>query len=331
LSRAAETETILLEARSLDRRLTYFELITACAFLYFAEQKIDVAVVEVGLGGALDATNVVVASVSVITGISYDHQELLGITLRAIAREKAGIIKEGTPVVSGCRQPEVRAVVRRAAGRASAPLYEVGRLYRIDRPGTAPRTCFSVATPSGWIEHLRPGLVGRHQARNAALATVAVTQLEQFPVTIAEIRRGLARTRWPGRLEEFRKPARTLVDGAHNQEGAATLRAYLLRHDIGAIHLVFGVLKDKDISGMIRCLFPVARRIYLVPLLNRRSADPFAVFALAPRFGRRISIYPDSRSALEAASRECGRDGTVVVAGSLYLVGEVLPLLRRLN
>lgn len=329
LSHVAETESILLQVGNLDRRLTYFELMTACAFLHFAEQTIDVAVVEVGLGGALDATNVVVPAVSVITGISYDHQELLGGTLREIAREKAGIIKEGTPVVSGCRQREVRDVIRRAARRTSAPLYEIGRRFRIERSGQALRARFSVKTPLGWIRRLLPGLAGRHQARNAALATVAVMQLDRFPVTAAEIRRGLAKTRWPGRLEEFRKPSRTIVDGAHNEEGAAALGAYLRQLNAGDIDLVFAVLKDKDISGMVNRLFPTARRIHLAPLSNKRSADPWMVFALATRFGRRIRIYPDSKAALEAAWRESGRSGTVVVAGSLYLVGEILPLLRR--
>jgi len=331
ISRVAEIEAVLLRDRTLERRLTYFELITACAFLHFAQRKIDIAVVEVGLGGALDATNVVTAAVAVITGISHDHQELLGRTLPQIAREKAGIVKAGVPVVSGCRQAGVRKVVHRAARQAGAPLHEIWRLLRLEGGGTKTRPSFSVKTPQGWITRLRAGLAGRHQAVNGALAVSAVTRLTGFPVTVTQVRRGLAGTRWTGRLDEFREPVRTLVDGAHNAEGADILAAHLRQLGVAGVDLVFGVLRDKDIAGMIRRLFPLAARIHLAPLANKRSADPFAVLALAPRFARRIRVYPHAQAALEGAWRECGRGGTVVVAGSLYLVGEVLPLLRRRN
>lgn len=330
IERAALTEAALLNAGSIDRRLTYFELITACAFLHFAQQRIEVAVVEVGLGGALDATNVVVPAACVITGVSMDHEAILGRTIARIAREKAGIVKPGAGVFSGCDVPEAQHVIRTVARRLGAPLAELGSQIRISEVSVSGgRFSMNLRTPRRTYSRLRPALSGRHQLRNAALAVAAVESLEGFPVKVAAVRRGLASARWPGRLELFRRPRRTLLDGAHNLEGANALAAHLPVLSAGPIHLVFGVLGDKDIRGIGRALFPLADRLYLARLTNGRSADPEAVLASVPAIRRRTATYGSACSALRAAWRDCPTEGLVVVAGSLYLLGEVLPMIRR--
>ena len=314
---------------ALDIRLTFFEFLTACAFLHFAEEKVKVAVIEVGLGGRLDATNVVHSQSCIITGISYDHQDLLGWTLEKIAREKSGIIKTRTPVISGCRAPEAQRVIRTRAWRLGAPLAEIDRDFFIQvTAGRGPFFTFDLQTPKRVIPRLTLSLAGSHQVRNAAMAVAGVESLEDFAVTDAQIRRGLARTRWPGRLDEYRAQRRTLLEGAHNPEGTQALRDYLLKYEKDEIHLVFGALQDKDIGEIGRLLFPLAQSIHLTPVANSRTADPVMIAARHPRFRRRMRLHPDAGTALRAAWKACPPRGLVVVTGSLYLVGELLPLVR---
>ncbi len=322
-------EEELFARRALDMRLTYFEFVTACAFLFFAKEKIDVAVVEVGLGGRLDATNIIRPRACVITGISFDHQDLLGSTLAEIAAEKAGIIKDGVPVISGCRPLEARRVIRARAREKRAALVEIDRQCRIhvtSERGAA--VTIDVNTPKQSYRRLSLALAGLHQARNAALAIAGVEAIESFPVLQADVRRGIATTVWPGRMDEYAYPRRTLFEGAHNEEGARALRNHLLRCEDCELHLVFGTLRDKDFNKMGTLLFPLARRIHLAPVANSRSANPADIAAAHPRLSSRIRIHGDARTALQAAWETCPRPGLVVVTGSLYLVGELLPLAR---
>ena len=329
-TRIRQCERSLLRNHALDRRLTYFEFVTACAFLHFAEQAIDVAVIEVGLGGRLDATNIVSSRVCVITGVSHDHQDFLGKTLAKIAAEKAGIIKPGVPVISGCQPQEARRVVRRTARSADAPLVEVDRDCRIritrERRG---RFTIDLKTPCRLYRGLHLSMAGEHQTRNAALAVAAVESLVDFPAQMADIRRGLAEVRWPGRLDEYRARRRTLLEGAHNPEGAGVLAAYLKMRREQEIHLVFGVLGDKDYIKMGRLLFPLVKNIHLAPVASLRTADPTSVAAAHPGYRSRIQIHRNSREALRKAWAECSPAGLVVVTGSLYLVAELLPLVRK--
>ena len=327
--RVLSKEEELVAQRQLDIRLTFFEFLTACAFLYFAEERVDVAVIEVGLGGRLDATNIVHPQACIITGISYDHQDLLGRTLEKIAREKAGIIKVRTPVISGCRTPEAQRVIRRRARRLGAPLTEIDRDFHVQV--TAERGSFftiDLQTPKRVVRRLTLPLAGLHQVCNAAMAVAGVEALGNLAVTGAHIRRGLARTRWRGRLDEYRATRRTLLDGAHNSEGAQALRDYLVRYEKGEIHLVLGALKDKDIGEIGRLLFPLAQSIHLAPVANSRTANPAMIAAKHPRFRRRMQLHPNAGTALRAAWKACPPRGLVVATGSLYLVGELLPLVR---
>jgi dihydrofolate synthase/folylpolyglutamate synthase len=329
VSRVGSTEEALLGEQRIDRRLTFFELVTACAFLHFSETGVQLAVTEVGLGGRLDATNIVSPRACVVTGISYDHQDLLGRTLREIAREKAGIVKPGVPVVTGSTQPDAIRVLREQADRLGAPLLEIDRQCAIRITGKRHgHYSMDLQTPRAAYRNLRLSLAGRFQVRNAALAVAAVEALADGPAGRHAVRRGLATTRWPGRLDEYQARRRTLLDGAHNPEAVRLLREHLEQENLDPVYLVFGAMSDKNLGQMGKLLFPIARSIHLARISNSRSAEPDAIAALHQRFRSRIHLHANSRSALEAAWKECPRDGTVVVTGSLYLLGEVLPVVE---
>ena len=328
--RVAAAEDGLLRSGQMDRPLTYFEFLTACAFDHFAASAVEIAVVEVGLGGRLDATNVVRPLVSVITGVSHDHTQILGNTIPQIAFEKAGIIKPGVPVISGCRHGAARSTIARVAQERGAPLLEVSRDFDIEilrRPRG--RCVINLATPSHSYRQLRLGLAGSHQAWNAAIAVGAVEALQGIPITRSDVRRGLTASAWPGRMDSYRALRRTLLDGAHNPEGAEILRKYLLDQEEEEIHLVFGIMGDKDAAGMGCRLFPLANLIHLTPLASPRSMQPADLAARFPRARGRMHLHPCAPDALLAAWKGCPRNGLVVVTGSLYLIGELLPTVRK--
>ncbi len=323
-------EAKLLKKGLLDRLLTTFEFLTGCAFLYFAEEKVDIALIEVGLGGQLDATNLVSPLVSVITGIALDHQYLLGDTLAKIAGEKAGIIKQDTPAVSGCCAPSPRSVIRKRARALNAPLTESCKDCRIRITGARRGRCvFDLKTPIREYRNLRLSLAGEHQVRNASLAVMTIEALKSFHIKVGDVRRGLAHTRWPGRLDEYRCRRRTLLDGAHNPEGAGLLRDFLVGRKEKEVHLVFGAVRDKDIRKIGAAVFPIVTSIHLTPLANTRSATPAEVAAMHKSFKPRMRIHRNMQEALYSAWKECSRSGLVVVTGSLYLVGELLPIVSR--
>jgi dihydrofolate synthase/folylpolyglutamate synthase len=320
-------ERSLLKRELLDRPLSYFEFLTACAFLHFAERKVDIAVIEVGLGGALDATNIVSPRVCIITGISYDHQNILGNTLEEIALEKAGIIKRGVPVISGCRAPAARRVIRRKARHSRAPLIEIDRdcKTRIISEHRG-RYEIDLRTPLREYRRIRLSLAGQHQIRNAALAVAALEALQAAPLNVRAVRLGIRQARWPGRLDEYPARRRTLLDGAHNLEGALVLRDFLRSRQEKKVHLVFGALRDKDIRRIGAGLFPLAEVIHIAPLDNARTASPDEIAALHQRFRSRMRKYASAREALLSAWKICPREGLVLVTGSLYLIGELLPV-----
>jgi dihydrofolate synthase / folylpolyglutamate synthase len=329
-TRIAAAEAGLLGRKAMDRGLTTFEFLTCCAFLCFAEKKVDVAVVEVGLGGKLDSTNVIRPEVSVITGIALDHQNYLGNTLAKIAGEKAGIIKENTQAVSGCCLESPRRVIRKRAKEVGAPLIEICDDCKIGiKRMIRGHRCIDLHTPVRDYRNLRLSLAGEHQTRNAALAVMAVENLKSIRIQAQDIRRGLANTRWPGRLDEYSSCRRTLMDGAHNPEGAQFLRDYLIEQKAKEVHFVFGAVRDKNIKKMGECLFPLATTIHLAGIANSRSADPADIADMHRQFRPRIRIHPNMREALLAAWRQCSRSGLVVVTGSLYLIGELLPQVQR--
>ncbi len=288
--------------------ITLFEFVTVLALRYFAEQKCDLVIWETGLGGRLDATNIVTPLASVITNIGFDHQQWLGDTLAKIATEKAGIIKPGVPVITTAEQPEVLQVIAAVALEQRAPF-----IRGASEPSALPQSA----------------LLGAHQKTNAALALATVQLLQaQLPVSAIAIQRGLETVHWPGRLQQLTRPngQRFLLDGAHNVAGAETLRAALLQSDSRTKpSLILGILGDKDWRVMCQILAPLAARILLVPVSSERTMQPQELAAACREANPQaiLQCCPTLPEALRAAEP----DALVVIAGSLYLIGAALALL----
>jgi len=308
---------------------THFEHLTCLALQYFAEQKVDLAVLEVGMGGRFDATNVVTPQISVITTISPEHQRSLGETIDSIAFEKAGIIKPKVPVVCGVKAPAALRVIRRRAREKQAPLREV----------FSERTRFQVIPRAGGIVFryrngkrtytLTPSLEGEHQGMNAAVVLTAALELSRIwrPLAEPKMLEGIATTRWEGRLETFLKQPWIVLDGAHNREGALALKHFITTRMGGATVLVFAAMRDKNIRELADILFPLASRILLTRFPYSRAADPQEIARrVPPRFLSRLEEEPDPRSALKRAAALASPQGCVVVAGSIFLVGEIKKL-----
>jgi dihydrofolate synthase/folylpolyglutamate synthase len=307
-------------SRGID--LTFFECLTVMAFRHFARSGIEVAVVEVGLGGRLDATNVVDPLVSVVTTIGRDHMEWLGDTLASIAAEKGGIIKPGRPVVLGRIDGEAATVLRRLAREQGAPLFELGRDYRADGVGGLEFDGL------GWsLRGLPLVLTGAHQRDNAATAVAALAAARSvLPVDEAALRAGLAAVCWPGRLEVVGQTPLTIVDGAHNADGAAAL-ARELPGLIGPrpLHLLFAVMGDKDWRPMVEHLAPLCRSVVVTEVMRPRGA-PAGEVAAAFSSQCAAAAEPDLMQAWERVRAAAGSDGAVVAAGSLFLVGALRAL-----
>jgi dihydrofolate synthase/folylpolyglutamate synthase len=293
-----------------DHHPTFFEAVTVMALRYFADQKCDLVIWETGLGGRLDATNIVTPLASIITNIAYDHQQWLGDTLEKIAAEKAGIIKPGVPVLTAADAPDALRVIERTAAALGAPL------TRID-----PRRTADPARPAA--------LFGGHQKINAALASAAVETLRPvIPAGEDAIRDGLAQVRWAGRLQRLERPGgqTLLLDGAHNVAGAMALRDALAECFPGTPKVfIFGALADKKWGEICAILAPLASEVLAVPVASERTARPedLAAAFRAASPGLRATAAAGLASALEA----CKHKRFVVITGSLYLVGEALDRL----
>jgi dihydrofolate synthase/folylpolyglutamate synthase len=312
--------------------VTYFEALTAAAERIFAGSRCRAAVVEVGLGGRLDATNAGDPILSAVTSIDLDHTADLGDTREAIAREKAGIFRPGRPALSGAIDPDAVTELRREADRAGAIFVDVPARTRVtERRENEEGQRFVLETPAGRYALATP-LRGAHQAANLAVAVTAAEYLrDSFPtLTPQAVAAGVAAVRWPGRLERFRSGGRTVwLDGCHNPAGARALALYL-RERGKAFDLLFGVMGDKDALSMAESLFPLAGRVVLTVPDGGRAAT---LEDLDRRLGALASRCERSASAAEGFDR-LGHDSRkeIVVAGSLYLVGEVRGrLLDRAN
>jgi dihydrofolate synthase/folylpolyglutamate synthase len=310
---------------------TYFEAVTLAAFRWFAEEQVDLAVIEVGLGGRLDATNLCDPILSVITPIGFDHREYLGNTLAAIAREKAGILRSGRPAVAWIEEPEAAQSVRTAALEIGADLRFASEEVRIEEIAAMGWTGQRVrlTTP---VRHydLQIALLGEHQAKNLGLAVRAAETLLDLgfeEIDSRAITAGAAACRWPGRLEviELHDGRRVVLDAAHNAAGAAVLAEFLDR--LGRpVDLLFGVLADKDYGEMLSLLSPHARRIVLTRPPSPRAKDPAELAALL-RDHQDVTVETDPNHALDRALPLAGE--TLVVCGSIFLVGEIRRRLRE--
>ncbi len=292
----------------------------------FRDAHVDVAVLEVGLGGRLDATNAVQSIAVAITAVDFDHEAYLGHTLEAIAGEKAGVIKPGGLAVLGENPEMVRNVVARVSAALHARLVYAPDGVTTDAAMTAGRLVATIRTPRATYDEVRLGLRGRHQLTNAVVATRLLEELAaggRFTIPAAAIRTGLEDVSWPGRLESVRwRGHDVLIDGAHNPAGARALAAYVREVFGGRLPCVVGAMGDKHVAEMLTALAPVASSFVCTAANSRRAATPAEVAAAARRVAPAIAAETAS-SPMEAVALAAGRGNPVVVAGSLYLAGEI--------
>ena len=331
--------------------LTMYEIVTVLAFLYFARQQVECAVIEVGLGGRLDATNVLRPLVSVITSLSYDHTHLLGDRLSDIAGEKAGIIKSCVPVVLAPQQHEAENVVARVAEERGSPLIRVGKDW-LYAPGVHGLTGQSLhiwsaveqdqmddfVQSGGGLEWVPPRfeipLLGYHQVTNCAVAYAAlqVARGQGLKVTEEAIRKGFARTSWPGRFQVLSQDPIVILDAAHNRDSALKLRIALDDYFPGQfVTMVFGASADKDLTGMFEELLPRVARLIATQADNPRAAEVSDLAALAHGHGTRVETVVPVAQALERALKILRPDEVLLVTGSLFVVGEALRYWQALG
>lgn len=344
ISRSDFTELMRSTAETvekLDFAPTFFELITAVAFRYFAEQAVDLAIIETGLGGRLDSTNIITPEVSVITHIDLDHTHLLGTTTSQIAAEKAGIMKRGVPVLTVPQSEEVETVLREKAEEIGAPISMIGKEIEYScRFGASPelgphsRVCLITATSQ--FMHLPVPLPGEHQAQNCALALATLDTLKASGFECPEVPmlEGLGRTKTPGRMELVWDQPRILVDGAHNPVSLGALMRCVGAHvPYDSMVCIFGCCEDKDVGGMLsmaalggdKVIFTRARG-------NPRAMDPEELQRkFAERSGKMSQVARTLNEAIDLATRAVGRDDLICVTGSFYLVGEVKKYLAEVD
>ncbi len=328
--------------------LTWFELITAIAFMHFAREEVDVAVVEVGLGGRLDATNVLTPLVSVITALSMDHTGLLGNTLEEIAMEKGGIIKDGVPLVSAAQEPGPLATLEELAAQHDAPVAVIGRDWRykghsrrVPHRICEQQTVTVTATPNDALfsapQTFSLALSGRHQQENAVVALAALNEVRHhFPtLSLAALQEGLSTVEWPGRLQMLHEgpggPA-LLIDGAHNDDSAQKLSAYLQqRCHFNRLWLVLGITADKNVPGILAPLLPLSAGTFVTSASHPRATPTSALENAANNLGYEVIQEPDIAAAVTAAWNAASPNDLICVTGSLYIVGDLLNCWERLK
>jgi len=329
--------------------LTTFELTTAIGFLYFARQSVDIAVIEVGMGGRLDATNLVNPLISVITSISYDHTHILGDTLTQIAFEKAGIIKPGKPVVTAPQNREARQVFEDIARKRNAPITIVGKdvlfapwvhslegqsilLWNSDEQEMVNRFI-----NSGGMQDWKPlrisiPLLGYHQVENAATAYAVIEQLiiNGFNIRLRDILDGFNNVYWPARFEILRKKPPVIIDGAQNQDSALKLRLAIDDYIPGyPVLLVFGASEDKDVGGMFKDLLPRVTKLIATESKHPRAMEAQDILELAHPFGTPAEVITPLEEAFEAALKMAGMEYAVVVTGSLFVAAAAREVWRN--
>lgn len=327
-------------------QLTTFEITTALAFLYFARQKVDIAVIEVGLGGRLDATNIVTPVLSVITSLSFDHMNVLGNTITEIATEKAGIIKTGKPIVLAPQVEPARKVVEQIAANRNSPLVLVGKDYlftpayhSLDGQSIYVWPAKDQAKMNEFIQsngetqwgpvELSIPLLGYHQVQNAATAYAALEIARQNGIKIndKDIHEGFKKVTWPGRFEILRRDPIVIVDSAHNQDSALKLRIAMDDYLNGKpITLVFGVSEDKDIQGMYEQLLPKVKNFIATKSTHPRAAEPEILVELAQKYGKPAFMTHTIEEALTLANQICGDDGAIVIAGSIFVAAAAIEV-----
>ncbi len=328
LTRIQQVIEELLAANKLRAHPTYFECVTAMAFAYFAEARVDFGVFEVGLGGRLDATNILTPAISLITSIDFDHENFLGHSLQEIASEKAGILKNGVPLVLAAQRPEAREVILARANELRCPIIETPEAYRVEKQimenGCVRAQITEIA--SGWSATLAPQLPGRFQLQNAINAVAAVRTLvaRGYQIPESAIERGIAAADWPGRLEKLQSRPDIYVDGAHNPGAARELAAFWQENFAGRrIFALYGALRDKAVDEIAGLLFPHAAEVVFTEPRTSRAISASQLSEIAAHHARESLVISDAEQALDYLLSRAAPDDAVFVTGSLYLVGQL--------
>jgi dihydrofolate synthase/folylpolyglutamate synthase len=318
----------LLAAGRLRAHPTYFECVTAMAFEYFARERVDFAVFEVGLGGRLDATNILSPLVTIITRVDFDHENFLGHSLNEIAAEKAGILKPGVPAVLAEQRPEAREVILARAKSLGCPVIEPAQIFRIDHEsmqGGSVRALI-IETVSDKVFEIAPSLPGRFQLQNALSAVAAARLLQNrgFQIPDDAITRGIADTVWPGRLEKLHSSPDVYLDGAHNPAAAREL-AYFLEQNFASrkVWLIYAALRDKAVDEVAGFLFPHAAEVIFTAPRTSRAVSATQLAEIVGHLAARFSVMPDAERAFEYALAEAAPEDAIFITGSLYLVGQL--------
>ncbi|HUE42901.1 MAG TPA: folylpolyglutamate synthase/dihydrofolate synthase family protein [Candidatus Sulfotelmatobacter sp.] len=329
----AITEELLAEGK-LRAHPTYFECVTAMAFEYFAQQRVEFGVFEVGLGGRLDSTNILTPVVSIISRIDFDHENFLGHSLREIAREKAGIIKPAVPVVVAEQRAEAREVILSRGAELLSPIIDTSDMFQIEKEsienGRARAQITEVA--SGWTIELRPSLPGRFQLQNALNAVAAARLLQQrsFRISDDSIARGVATTVWPGRIEKIQPHPGVYLDGAHNPSAARELAHFVEESLKGKrIFLLYGALRDKAVDEVAGLLFPLAAEVVLTAPSTSRAISASQLEEIVAHYANKSTTIADAEEAIEYALSKASPDDVIFITGSLYLVGQLRHYLKQ--
>ncbi len=331
LTELRETIDRLIEEKKLLNPPTYFEHICCLAFLYFEHQRVDIALLEVGMGGRFDATNVAHPLASVITTISAEHQKFLGESLDQIASEKAGIIKPLVPVICGVKDKKALQTIKRRAEELEAPLQNIFDHRGIFSKKKADTKYVFRFKMDGETYTYETSLPGEHQGKNAAIAIAAARTLSQRwkPLERDKILEGIRTARWEGRLETMSHHPLILLDGAHNEEGVTALRKYVEDFLTPPLILVFAAMRDKKIEKISDILFPLSEKVILTRFPYFRAATPEELKEKALPHKHRLILEPDVEKAFRLAVEMAGPEGTVLITGSLFLVGEIKKIISK--
>jgi dihydrofolate synthase/folylpolyglutamate synthase len=328
LSRIRTLIEELLASGKLRAHPTYFECVTAMAFEFFARQRVEFAVFEVGLGGRLDATNILKPVVSIITRIDFDHENFLGDSLQEIAGEKAGILKRDVPLILAEQRPEAREAILARAAELGCPLFETAKVFHIESESIQDGFVRArvVETGSGTAFEIAPNLPGRFQLQNAvnALASARFLQRRGFRITDEAITQGIASVVWPGRLEKLQSHPDVYLDGAHNPSAARELAAFLEQNFSGRrIWLLYAAMRDKAVDEVAGLLFPRAEEVIFTAPRTPRAVSAAQLAEIGGHHAARFSVVPEAEHALDYALAKAAPDDAVFITGSLYLVGQL--------
>ena len=318
----------LLATGKLRAHPTYFECVTAMALESFARERVEFAVFEVGLGGRLDATNIISPAVTIITRIDFDHENFLGHSLKEIAAEKAGILKPSVPVVLAEQRPEAREVVLARAKELGCPVFEPANIFRIDHDSVQNGRVRARVTEadSGTAFEIAPGLAGRFQFQNAlnALAAARLLRDRGFQISDDAVTQGIASAIWPGRLEKLQSHPDVYLDGAHNPGAARELALFLEQNFADRkIWLLYGALRDKAVDEVAGQLFPHAAEVIFTEPRTSRAISAARLAEIASHHAARFSVNPNAEQALDDVLSQAAPDDAIFITGSLYLVGQL--------